>query len=214
MPPASYKKYLRLAFFHGRLFKQAYCFDFIFLCLGSIYLCLPLSSLALTLKNAALLVLLIIFFVVYHLYVIKNNTGGLFFYLLLPCNHATALCGLLAVALVPFVLAWLLLTMGLIVFGTVIDLGIPSSTMLARAGHILFLFILCKTLPLPLLALNRRHPALIVLFFLSFIPFGLVISILHEVLFSQLSDPFPVLAAIFLGQVLILEWIIIKTLKV
>ena len=61
--------------------------------------------------------------------------------------------------------------------------------------------------------LNRKHPALMFCFILAFLPMGIIISILREVVFGWMERPFIPLAIIFIALLAGLEYIILKRVK-
>ena len=169
--PFPFSHFLKL---HDVLLTRMLFFDLFLSVAGAIFLTVPLDTPAVSLDNLAFLVLSVVLAVVCQIHVFRTGAGGIVFYLNLPVKRywlhlllfgdtVFPLSGALAIALA----ASLFVTLP----------GTPDRVV----GVAVILFII-KAVPLPLLALYKKHMALVPLFLFLLIAIHMVISFAAEFL--------------------------------
>jgi hypothetical protein len=185
---ASTFPFIKLVGLHRILLSKLLLLDSILGVLGSIFLLVPLNQFALSVDNLSLLVLFVFSTVVYQIHLFRTFAGGATFYLNLPVEKHRLLLILFLDAIVPLFVALSIAAIVLALSNVIQLVHISTTGILKRVYYMVLIFIMLKTMALPIFILYKRHIALVLLFLGSLVFVYVLISITAE--FLHMSNMF------------------------
>ncbi|MBN1980917.1 MAG: hypothetical protein JW795_05260 [Chitinivibrionales bacterium] len=196
---------------HARFLRTMYLFDIGYCCLAVGYLFTPLGSLAVSLDNLVVLLFAIIGVLLYHIHLLRTSCAGVVFYRSLPVNQNMLLISGGSVLIAPFLMFFPVIVAGIYLTIPAAQLPDVPDQVIERMYHVLIIFVLIKTLPLPTYILFKRHPMLVIALYFLIGGLQMVLSMIKEFFLFWMDDPAPFLAVAFVMSVIIVSIRIINT---
>ncbi len=169
---------------------------------GFIFLILPQHIFALSIENITLLLMLVILSLVYQIHLFRTYCGSASFYLCLPVKKIHILPLYVAGSIIPALIASILyLISHLLLLLAKVNYSAAGMSFENRVYYVLILFSALKILPLPLLILYKKHPALVPVFFIGIAAEYFIISILSEMVSNFFSISSQVIAFFFFASI-------------
>lgn len=193
--PFPYKLILRI---HRALLIKMLIMDIVLGITGFIFMILPQHIFALSIEKITLLLLTVILSLVYQIHLFRSYCGSASFYLCLPVKKVHILPLYAAGSIIPALIASILyLISRLLLLSINVNYSYAGMSLANRVYYLLILFSGLKILPLPLLILYKKHPALVPVFCMVIAAEYFIISILNEMVSNVVIIPSQVIAFCF-----------------
>lgn len=179
---------------------------------SSLFICIPLHVLAVSLENLSFLVVTVFFVLFFQIHFYRSYCGHVTYYLMLPIKRFVLIGILIINSISPLIITMVLTSAVKLVLGSVSNTTNDTGS-LDRLFYVSIVLIFIKVLPIPIFILAKKHLVLVPLFLIFMCFVYLALSLINELLSSLIHLPSFVIAIELLLSVIFICWKIITSAK-